>query len=1139
MLDILDLPSFLQQKGQKFENAKMICIVDKQIKLPSYLKNVYQNGSNIPTLVDIIGVDLGGRKYVVKGKVVVILGPRAFEKPKQGKRVLLLNGNFISRDSKNNYVEMTLIYNTNKGPSLYATRTLYREIYDIRQSYPEFGNIIEEISLNNWNVDSFFEANYQLPNGYRCCGEGYNFEDVDDQNLFVFRSDADFKRDNQNLNKENDQSVQNRNQQSLDKSQDVKYSVEEMRVITNRKPELKCRFDILPRPKTMEELDNLVEDLKDKVQEQIEVLQGLYVDNQELDDKLDYLYMQLKQYWRNTPSYEAATGRALFKNVLEYMYPEYKNKRRKGQHLIDYAIDSDNLLEIWKEGEIPSDLKEHSFFISVANLKEGLYLGILDYLLSLNHHLINAYNYSLGLDIDIFSVLKENPYYLTVVDNRLTVEDLDKLAMFFKINMQNSKVIKFRNGAYLHNYLMDSNNPDVEDNTIVPKKSVVKNVMSGYIISKKSYSNLTARGYILSNKVFDNIVSYLDKNITQNMFSLPMSGWKEKKVKGTSKYYLNMQSKNESQIVEDYLDLGLGIEKLFSGVNYLIDYNYILKEIYIMNRIYQLQEVGEKPQLNMNEVNKCIRAFERMKSLEWNIADFKLEERQADAVRNLHNPVLCITGPAGSGKTTTTEAILFVLQAMLGFEESDIMFCAPTGKAANRLKEIVKKPTRTIHSLFSIGGDSYTLMKEGKVDKKSEIKVLIIDECSMINLNLMYSLLSRVSDGTRVILLGDREQLPPIGPGKPFSSILNYAPCVVLNVLKRAAENSGITRNAQSLIYESDMANPPPLGNYDDFRILESSQENVVKLVMGIVNYHLGRAGEKRVGDTPAAKRVLQSLDVNLSPDDIQVITPVNKYNWGTKNLNRVLQDVFNPRDYKERCVRFAKGYDFETKVDENGNSMNVPVYTEYRINDRVIHLENMGVKEHFIKVAPNTYQYDKESMGVMNGDVGKIVDIVFGKKLSFVDENGNTDDEISESFSKEDNVMYIAVEYPGIDSKGNATEFIIFYEVNYMNTPENELYLRSKNVYTVESMDLMRLDLAYALTVHKLQGSQAKLIICVLFPVGFSDFISRNMIYTAITRAIKGLYLVGRVSGIHNAIATGRKIEQNIRRSTVTDKVI
>ena len=102
----------------------------------------------------------------------------------------------------------------------------------------------------------------------------------------------------------------------------------------------------------------------------------------------------------------------------------------------------------------------------------------------------------------------------------------------------------------------------------------------------------------------------------------------------------------------------------------------------------------------------------------------------------------------------------------------------------------------------------------------------------------------------------------------------------------------------------------------------------------------------------------------------------------------------------------------------------------------------------------------------------------------------------------------------------------------------ENDKLFFSEKIYTVTDTFLKKIDLAYALTVHKLQGSQANLIICVMYPVGYNSFISRNMIYTALTRAVKGIYLVGDVIGRNNAISRGRKIEQNSRKLTITDKL-
>lgn len=1125
MLNVLDLPNYLSEHQNKVSDVKIICVLNRQINMPEHLKKLSNGGQNIPSLVDLVGIDIGGRKHLVKGQAVVMLGPRAYEPTNYGKRVLLLQGTAYLRDESTNYVEILMIYPRNdKVLSLYATKTLFREIPEMRNAYPDFMKQVDDLARGGWDFETFYSS-FDTPFDYRISCSGCEFDNVLKSEQFVFKSEEDYKKSRVVGVAPVDDSYGD----SL-----TNYKSEDS--ISDTKSKLESRNNILKLPKRFEEIEDILETANERVFLEIEKL-GKYSGLVDADKDIEYLYKSIKDNWRRAPSSDSVTGRALLKGVIEHIYPEFKSRYDKGVPFIDSAIDSHKLLDIWYTGEVPMDLKDSFFYVGVSQMREVLNIAVIDYLLGLKKRLYSAYTHGKHLNKDLYSVLCTNPYYFSIIDNRLTIEDLDKLGMLYKVNLKDPEVLKFRNGAYLHNFMLDTNNAVVEENTIVERDLVLNSIYNGLVLSSKSYKTLMSTGFTFSDKILYNLRHYIKADLDTRDFMLPKAGWKEKKIRNISKYVLPLFRETSSEdVIKDYLSVGLGVEYKVENKYYLVDYIYILKEHYIIRRLYELQVNGEKPVLDNAKIEQCIRGFERLKSLEWNIPNFKLEERQADAVRLLYNPVMCLTGSAGSGKTTTAEAILYALQALLGIEEENIMFCAPTGKAANRLKEIVKKPTRTINSLFGIGDESYTILPEEKVKKKSEIKVLIVDESSMINLNLMYNMISKLSDGTRIIFLGDRSQLPPIGPGKPFTNLLTFLPCVVLNVSKRAAENSGITRNAEFLLNNSDTYYVDDLEQYDDFRILETPKIEIVKLVQGIVNYHLGRAGEKRTGK--GAYRVLQSLDVNLEPDDIQVITPINKYEWGTRNLNQVLQNVFNPCiDTKKPRVRFVA--DYEIKTNFLGKEERVPRYVELRVGDRVIHLENMASKMRYLHIQDSVFKQIHTTSGVMNGDVGKVVGFIKGSDLIFVNDFNEKDEEAHEYFANSDNVIYIAVKYQDVDENGQPLEYIIFYKSDYDETlNDNADILRSQNMYTVMGTDLYNLDLAYALTVHKFQGSQAKLIICVMYHVGYTTFISRNMIYTAMTRAEEGIYLVGSIFGRDSAINKGRKIEQNKLRDTLTDKI-
>ncbi len=1104
----LNLPEYLKKNKGYIAKAKIVCMVNRQIPMPAHLQS-YDSSSNIPVLVDIIGVELSkGDKYYVKGRGVAILGPTSLAPTPDGtKRVLLLESNIQDVKGQSNYVSLTNIFYKRDISSyfLYATKTLFRDIDLVENVYPEFAKVAKKAQKVGY--DKCFEG-VDFPDDYIQASEGVVFDDIDEGDKFVFKTKEDWYNERQ-LERKAEKQV---------KQIEISQPVEKETKSKGNKQELVCRDTIVEIPERYEKLTKGIEKSKESVENKLDKLEQ-YRDRYDIGDEIDYTYRQLKKYWSKPKSKGVITGRAIFKEVLYRVYPDYKE--RKGSFSpIDSAL-NDKIypaIDTWYLGTYSGPTNK--LLEEIASDREIIYIQIIDMFLSMRGRLKDGYEYGKSLGLDMFSIIKTNPYYLTMIDNRFTIEHLDKLGMLYSLNMNDTELKALRNAAYLHNLMLDSDNPSIKENTII-SKSLINNIFqNGYILSKKTFDELQKTDMVLAEMDYLGLNIYIDDNINKQQFQLPKDKWKSFRSGSSMKYVRNIDGENKEKAIQDYINSGLGVELNFNGVSYLSDYYYANKEKFIIERLYELSERGYRPEIDENEIEECIKAFENQKSLELNIPNFSLEERQKDAVRILYNPVMCLTGPAGSGKTTTAEALVFGLQNLLGVTEEEIMFCAPTGKAANRLKEIVKRPTRTIHSLFLVGGDSHSLLEEKDVKKKDDIGVLIVDESSMIKLDLMYDMVKKISNGTRVYFLGDREQLPPIGSGKPFANLLTFLPTVVLNVTKRASDGSGITRNAKKIIFESEKGNVVELEQADDFRILPDTMQNVVRTVKGICKYHLGQTNVKDF------KKAVRNLGTDLKPDDIQVVTPVNKHNWGTRNLNTELQDIFNPRE--GLAIKFMRDFKFEK--DENGANIRIPFYTEYRKGDRVIHLENQHKAKRFVK--DGNFLFRKlEEEGIMNGDVGKVEGFYMASQMMFADDDDN---ELAEEFQGTQSTMYMAVEYTDMDIMGIPVNYIVLYKTEKLEPRPD-----ANNVIEVTSNDLRKVDLAYALTVHKLQGSQAKLIICVFFRVGYTDeFISRNMIYTAITRAKDGVYLIGDVLGSNSVISTGRTVEQVGKRLTISDKI-
>lgn len=405
---------------------------------------------------------------------------------------------------------------------------------------------------------------------------------------------------------------------------------------------------------------------------------------------------------------------------------------------------------------------------------------------------------------------------------------------------------------------------------------------------------------------------------------------------------------------------------------------------------------------------------------------FALEEMQKEALRRaVISNFLVLTGSAGSGKTTTVEGILYILDKLFGFNKSeDMVLAAPTGKAAKRLSEVTGFEAKTIHRLLE-----YTKDGVFKYSKYNPLPyaVIIIDEATMIDIILAKNLFTAIKEGAKVILIGDIEQLPSVGAGKLLNDIIHSStvPVVRLNVIKRQIEASGIVSNATRIINGDTMTLNE---NQKDFYIIEENNE------YEIVNKIL-----------KSIKR-LSGNNYSFSLDDIQVICPQKLTVIGTQELNNRIQRMFNPPGSDKREV--LKG----TLI--------------FRIGDRVIHLNNNYEARHY-KLSENGGYALLESIGVFNGDIGKITDIFKASDTDGEDTGG----------------IRIAVQYDG---------FVILYKKH----------------------ELENIGLAYALTVHKMQGSQCKVAI---IPIHRKNKIMlyRNLGYTAITRASDIVCVIGQNTSI------------------------
>ena len=391
-----------------------------------------------------------------------------------------------------------------------------------------------------------------------------------------------------------------------------------------------------------------------------------------------------------------------------------------------------------------------------------------------------------------------------------------------------------------------------------------------------------------------------------------------------------------------------------------------------------------------------------------------LEDLQKEAVvQAVNHGLLVITGGPGTGKTTTINTLIHYFAS----EGLEILLAAPTGRAAKRMTEATGYEAQTIHRLLEISGvpeeESAGYHFERNMENPLEADVIIIDEVSMVDLFLMHALLSAVSIGTRLIMVGDVNQLPSVGPGSVLRDIIHSEcfPVVRLNKIFRQASESDIVVNAHKINEGQHVV----LDNKSrDFFFLKRDDANVIiSVVLTLV-----------------MKKMPKYVDAGML--DIQVLTPMRKGLLGVERLNMILQEYLNPRSPEKKEKEYGTGL--------------------FREGDKVMQIKNNYQIEWEIRGA---YGIPVEKgVGVFNGDMGIISEI----------------NEYAEQMT------------------------VVFDDNKYIE-------------YSFKELE--QLELAYAITIHKSQGSEYPAVVIPLLS-GPRMLMSRNLLYTAITRARKCVTLVG-----------------------------
>ena len=473
--------------------------------------------------------------------------------------------------------------------------------------------------------------------------------------------------------------------------------------------------------------------------------------------------------------------------------------------------------------------------------------------------------------------------------------------------------------------------------------------------------------------------------------------------------------------------LGCGMEQVEAALDRLIGDRVLMQE-----QVANVQAVYLR-RLWQAETSACARLLalldmeaDRSRFADRAVAEIEKEQgityaplqRQAVELA-AKNGVILLTGGPGTGKTTTVRGIVALFQKM----GLNIVLAAPTGRAAKRMSELTGMEAQTIHRLLGTSwNEAAHQVTFQKTEKEPlEAEAVIVDEMSMVDVSLFSALLRALRPGTRLVLVGDADQLPSVGAGSVFSDLIRSGKIetVVLREVFRQAEQSAIIRNAHRV----NLGQAPELkGNQGDFFFLcRRDAQRAVSTVLELCKTRLPE-------------------NMHIPAEQIQVLTPTRKGPCGTANLNRLLQEALNPKAPGKREILWGERV--------------------FRVGDRIMQTRNNY--DVVWQKADGTV-----GTGMFNGDVGRIVEI---------DQSGE----------------WLALDFDGRTAP-----------------------------YSLEM--LSEIDLAYAQTVHKAQGSEYRCVVLAAMPSAPSLMV-RGVLYTALTRARELLVMVGDDAAVCAMAANDRQ---------------